>query len=131
MIDVLAAPDHWRANLDSALRLESLRIVPPWSRYVVLVVNAARNVELSAAAAAICREVSKCRRLVAFEGQTAEDVLPFLGMSGTKIEGGTMRDGPGKIALRILGPSSDLASAFLNTSTAVSTVQQLAEDRDE
>ena len=68
----------WFAKVDDALRNESFRMASTWSRYLIVIVNSKKTPNLAAAAAAFCRDVSKCRRLVAFMDQLPRDVLPFL-----------------------------------------------------
>ena len=129
-VQVTPLPAQWPAGLDDALRHHSFRTAPNWARYAILLVKARKTSELAVAAAAFCRDVSKCRRLVAFADQTAEDVLPFLGLSSVPGGGDTPVHDVEAIARRILGPS-ELASAFLDAQTTVAQVQKLAEDSEQ
>jgi hypothetical protein len=131
MIEVTPQPSQWAGKLDIALRLDLLRSVPTWSRYALLIVSSQKTIELGAAAAAFCREVSKCRRLVAFTGQTAEEVLPFLGLSSTSGGNGTIGSDPEEITARILGHGSKLTTAFLDFYKSIPEVQKLAEGSED
>jgi hypothetical protein len=131
LIDVMSQPVQWASKLDAALRLEFFRNAPTWSRYALLLVNSKKTVELGAAAAAFCREVSKCRRLVAFTDQTAEEVLPFLGLSSAVGARNTIGSDPEEITSRIFGQGSKLAASFLDLHKSVSEIQKLAEDSED
>ena len=128
LVDASAIPAQWPGKIDIVLRQESLRNAPSWSRYVVVVLSSPRTRELAAAAAAFCRDVSKCRRLVAFADQTGSDVLPFLGLPAAPGGGGTPGYDFDEIASRILG-SPELGTAFLDANTPVAHIQKMAEDR--
>jgi hypothetical protein len=129
LIEATSHPAQWSGTLDGALRHHAIRMAPNWARYAVLLVSSHKTPELATAAAAFCRDVSKCRRLVAFADQTAEDVLPFLGLSSVSGGGDTPVDDVEAIAQRILG-SPELASAFLDAHTTVAQVQKVAEDSE-
>jgi hypothetical protein len=131
MIEVMPQPAQWAGKLDVALRLDNFRSAPTWSRYALLLVNSKKSVELGAAAAAFCREVSKCRRLVAFSGQTAEEVLPFLGLSSAAGAANTVGSDPAEITSRIFGQGSTLTAAFLDLHKSVSEIQKLAEGSED
>jgi len=129
LIEATSHPAQWSGKLDDALRHHSFRMAPNWARYAVLLVSSRKTSDLATAAAAFCRDVSKCRRLVAFVDQTAEAVLPFLGLSSVPGGGDTPVHDVEAIAHRILG-SPELTSAFLDAHTPVAQVQKLAEDSE-
>jgi hypothetical protein len=131
MIDAAPEPAQWANKLDIMLRLEVLRHVPAWSRYILLIVSSQKTIQLGTAAAAFCREVSKCRRLVAFTSQSAEEVLPFLGLSSTVSESRSIASDPEEITARIFGHGSNVTRAFLDLSTSIPEVQRLAENSGE
>jgi hypothetical protein len=126
LVEANVAPEEWPGKVETVLRNEAFRIAPSWSRYVVLALNSPKTSELAAAAAAFSRDVSKCRRLVAFAGETG-GVLPFLPLPSTPGGGGTPGHDLEDVARRIL-PSPQLATAFLDDHTATTHVETLAED---
>jgi hypothetical protein len=130
LIDVSPEPALWPDRLEGVLRRDSLRLVPSWSRYVLLLVDAGKTPVLASAAAAFCRDVSKCRRLVAFADQTPQDVLPFLGLSPVLGGGGTPVHDVEGIARKILG-ANELSAAFLDAHVSLAHVQKLAEETEE
>ena len=121
---------HWPQKVATLLRNESFNMAPTWCRYVVLAVDAERTDQLAIAAAAFARDVSKCRRLVAFRGQDSSGVIPFLPLP--MVAGGVGTPGPNleQIVHKAI-PSIRLATAFLDDQTATSHVQALAEDPSE
>lgn len=129
IIETPPAPSLWPERLDAVLRREPMRLAPSWSRYAVLIVSSARNIELSSAAAAFSRDVSKCRRIVAFSDQTPEQVLPFLSLPSVSGGAGTTVHDVDQIARAIL-VDEEITRAFLDIDVSVPTVQELAEQRD-
>lgn len=129
LVEATVAPEEWPGKVETVLRNEAFRIAPSWSRYVVLALSAPKTMELSAAAAAFSRDVSKCRRLVAFADETG-GVLPFLPLPSAPGGGGTPGHDLEDVARRIL-PSQQLAAAFLDDQTATTDVETLAEDIEE
>ena len=127
LIEANPEPVRWPERLETVLRKDPLRLVPSWARYVLLLVNAGRTSELAIAASAFCRDVSRCRRLVGFADQTAEDVLPFLGLSPVLGGDGMPVHDVDGIARKILG-ADDLSMAFLDTHVPFAQVQKLAEE---
>lgn len=130
LIEATTHPAQWSDKLEDALRHHSFRTAPNWARYVILLVSSNKTSVLAIAAAAFCRDVSKCRRLVAFADQTAEAVLPFLGLASVPGGGDTPVHDVDTTVQRILG-SPDLASAFLDAHTTVAQVQKIAEESEQ
>lgn len=126
LVEALPEPRTWPAQVDTVLRLDIFRMAPTWSRYAVVLVPVAKTPQLAAAAAAFCRDVSKCRRLVGFADQTAHEVLPFLALPSVPGGSGTPGYDLEAIANGSLD-STELASAFLSDETATTYVQDLAE----
>lgn len=127
LLDATASTEDWSALVDRALRQETFRAAPSWSRYVVLVLSCPKTVPLAAAAAAFCRDVSRCRKLVAFGDENGPEALPFLALSATNSGRGTPGGDLEEIATRLL-PVPELVSAFLDESTATAHVRTLAEN---
>jgi hypothetical protein len=84
---------------------------------------------LASAAASFCRDVSKCRKVVAFAGETGEHVLPFLGLSSAPGGSGTPGYDVEEIVGGVLGPK--LASSFLDAQTTVTQIQRMAEEAED
>jgi hypothetical protein len=126
LVEAHAVPGDWPIKVDALLKNEAFRTAPSWSRYVVLVLNSPKTRELAAAAAAFSRDVSKCRRLVAFADEP-KGVLPFLALPSSPGGEGTPGHNLEELARRIL-PSQQLAAAFLDDHSATTHVEQLAED---
>lgn len=127
LFDATSTTHDWNAFVDRAVRQELFRAAPNWCRYAVLILNCPKTAELAAAAAAFCRDVSKCRRLVAFSNQSGPEVLPFLALSETTGGRGTPGRDLDEIARRLLS-APELASAFLDEQTSTSQVRALAEE---
>jgi hypothetical protein len=123
-------PAQWAAKIDTALRHESFRRAPIWSRYALVTVELPRTPSIALVAAAFCRDVSKCRRLVAFSDESSDDALPFLGLAAAPGGGGTPTQDLEQIVIRVL-ESPTLATAFLDENTATTHLQTLAEESEE
>lgn len=130
LIDAAPEPALWPERLESALRKDALRLVPSWSRYVLLLIDAGKTSELASAAAAFCRDVSKCRRLVSFADQTPQAVLPFLGLSAVAGGSGTPVHDVEGIARKVLG-ANQLTTAFLDAQMPLAQLQKLAEESED
>lgn len=105
-------------------------MAPSWSRYLIIIVKSRKTPNLAAAAAAFCRDVSKCRRLVAFMDQPPRDVFPFLPLAFVPRGAGTPGNDVETIAARNF-ESSLLVSAFLDDHAPTTLVQSLAEQAED
>lgn len=129
LVALMEASDQtadWFGKVDTALRNESFRMAATWSRYLIVIVNFTKTTNLAAAAAAFCRDVSKCRRLVAFTDQLPRDVLPFLPLRFVPRGAGTPGNDVETIAARNF-ESSVLAATFLDDHAPTTLVQSMAE----
>ena len=128
LVALMEASDRttdWFGKVDTALRNESFRMAATWSRYLIVIVNSTKTTNL-AAAAAFCRDISKCRRLVAFADQRPRDVLPFLPLPFVPRGAGTPGNDVETIATRNF-ESSVLATTFLDDHAPTTLVQSMAE----
>ena len=126
LMEASAQTMDWFGKVDTALRNESFRMAATWSRYLIVIVNSTKTADLAAAAAAFCRDVSKCRRLVAFADQLPRDVLPFLPLPFVPRGAGTPGNDVETIATRNF-ESSVLATTFLDDQAPTTLVQNMAE----
>jgi hypothetical protein len=127
--EAVGDPKTWPVGVDDVLRREPVRASPIWARYAIVVVSVPRNDDLAVAAAAFCRDVSKCRRLVCFENQSVSEALPFLALPAVPGGHGVP---PLDLETTVNGilDSYRLASAFLDEQIPVSQVQFLAESSE-
>jgi hypothetical protein len=132
VIAILATPPDpsaWTPRIDTALGHDAFRRAPTWSRYAVLVIDSPKTASLALAAAAFCRDVSKCRRLVAFADDTTEQALPFLGLGGSSGNTVSPSQDLDELVLRLL-LSPPLAKAFLDEAISLAQLQMMAEEPD-
>jgi hypothetical protein len=124
-VDALPNAIGWPKKVDDALK--PIGLGPAWSCYLILLIEARRSRDLALAAAAFCRDVSRCRRLVAFMDDNPDTVIPFLALpvaqGGSGNPGYDFRD-----MVRNVLDSPVIAEEFLDIRNPLTRIQQLAED---
>ena len=122
-----ADPKGWRDKVDDLLRKQPIRQSSSWARYIVLLIEARKTSPLAWAAAAFSQDVSRCRRIVLFMEDDLERLrLPFVGLPALKSVINTPQSNVEEIVESVL--SASLAKAFMDESSAVIRIQQLAEE---
>lgn len=125
-----AAPADWPNKVSEFLGTAQFGRAPIWSRYVVLVVESGLSPELRVAASAFSRDVSKCRRFVAFRGQSIEEVLPFVPLGPATGRVVSAAADLGALVAEVLGDAK-LVEYFLDDSAPTARVSDLAEQLGE
>jgi len=122
-----ADPKGWRDAVDDLLRKQPIRQSSSWARYIILLIEARKVPPLAWAAAAFSQDVSRCRRIVLFVEDDLERLrLPFVGLPALKSVVNTPQSNVEEIVESVL--SASLAKAFMDESSAVTRLQQLAEE---
>ncbi len=127
LIDAPPEPEAWPELLDRGLK--KVGILPAWSSYLIIIVDSVKTVDLSLAAVAFTRDVSRCRKIVFFNDTKNEPIVPFLPLPS--IPGGDGNAGSDfhEMSNKHL-QSQNVTAAFLDDSKPLTLIQDLVDKED-